>query len=210
MNWFECLGKVLMDELTNIVSQPASPEEEIECYISEKRSTAMALNMTVGNVPPIQAKILKKQLAVLKKEIAEAEAKRDVLLRQLNKANNKLQTATGAVRSPFERMEEKVREAEEAAQIAHALIQQQNASDADLEQRFTSLETMNSQLRFEKLKKVIVEQLEVDPDTVIPQANFANDLNADQLDGIELVMAVEEEFDIDLPDNIAEHITTVQ
>ncbi|HEY9675638.1 MAG TPA: acyl carrier protein [Waterburya sp.] len=63
---------------------------------------------------------------------------------------------------------------------------------------------------FERLKKLVVEQLEVDPDAVTPQANFANDLNADELDAVELVRAVEEDFDIELPDGITEEITTVQ
>ncbi len=65
-------------------------------------------------------------------------------------------------------------------------------------------------LIFEKLKEIIIEQLKVAPDAVTPQANFANDLNADQLDGVELVMAVEEEFDIEIPDEVVEHIATVQ
>ena len=70
---------------------------------------------------------------------------------------------------------------------------------------------MNRQtLVFERLKKIIIEQLEVAPDAVTPQANFFNDLNADHLDGVELVMAVEEEFDIEIPDEAAECIATVQ
>ncbi|MBD0346518.1 MAG: hypothetical protein ICV55_08655 [Coleofasciculus sp. C3-bin4] len=141
MNWFECLTKVLIDELTSVVTQPVSPEEEIERYISEKRSTAMALNMTIENVAPKQARILKKQLALLKEEIAEAEVKRDALLSRLNRADNRMQVATNPARNPFERMEEKVKEAEEAAQVAYSMIQQQNASNADLDQRFARLET---------------------------------------------------------------------
>jgi acyl carrier protein len=70
---------------------------------------------------------------------------------------------------------------------------------------------MNPQaLIFERLKKVIVEQLEVDPNCVRPQANFANDLNANESDSVELLMAVEEEFDIDLPDRFNEEVSTVQ
>ena len=61
-----------------------------------------------------QAKILEKQLAALKLELSQAEAKRDALLRRQNKANNGSQLATGAVKNPFERMEEKVREVEKA------------------------------------------------------------------------------------------------
>lgn len=63
---------------------------------------------------------------------------------------------------------------------------------------------------FERVKKIVAEQLEVEPSKVIPQANFANDLGADSLDTVELVMALEEEFDIEIPDEEAEKITTVQ
>lgn len=63
---------------------------------------------------------------------------------------------------------------------------------------------------FEKVKKIVTEQLSVEPDNVTPQANFANDLGADSLDTVELVMALEEEFDIEIPDEAAEQITTVQ
>ncbi|MFB2769123.1 acyl carrier protein [Pelatocladus sp. BLCC-F211] len=63
---------------------------------------------------------------------------------------------------------------------------------------------------FEKVKEIVVEQLGVEPEQVTPQANFANDLNADSLDTVELVMALEEEFDIEIPDEAAEKITTVQ
>ncbi|NWF59453.1 MAG: acyl carrier protein [Fischerella sp.] len=63
---------------------------------------------------------------------------------------------------------------------------------------------------FEKVKKIVVEQLEVEAEKVTPQASFANDLNADSLDTVELVMALEEEFDIEIPDEAAEKIATVQ
>jgi acyl carrier protein len=63
---------------------------------------------------------------------------------------------------------------------------------------------------FEKVKKIVADQLSVDADTVTPQSNFANDLGADSLDTVELVMALEEEFDIEIPDEAAEKITTVQ
>ncbi len=63
---------------------------------------------------------------------------------------------------------------------------------------------------FEKVKKIVTEQLSVDADKVIPQSNFANDLGADSLDTVELVMALEEEFHIEIPDEAAEKITTVQ
>jgi len=63
---------------------------------------------------------------------------------------------------------------------------------------------------FDKVKKIVIEQLSVEADNVSPQANFANDLGADSLDTVELVMALEEEFDIEIPDEAAEQITTVQ
>ncbi|MBW4629792.1 MAG: acyl carrier protein [Brasilonema octagenarum HA4186-MV1] len=63
---------------------------------------------------------------------------------------------------------------------------------------------------FDKVKKIVVEQLSVKDEQVTPQASFANDLGADSLDTVELVMALEEEFDIEIPDEAAEKITTVQ
>jgi acyl carrier protein len=63
---------------------------------------------------------------------------------------------------------------------------------------------------FEKVKKIVSEQLSVEASSVTPQANFANDLGADSLDTVELVMALEEEFDVEIPDEAAEQITTVQ
>ena len=63
---------------------------------------------------------------------------------------------------------------------------------------------------FEKVKKIVVEQLGVEADDVKPEASFANDLGADSLDTVELVMALEEEFDIEIPDDAAEGIATVQ
>lgn len=60
-----------------------------------------------------------------------------------------------------------------------------------------------------KVKEIIVEQLGVKPEEVNPQAHFVNDLGADSLDTVELVMALEEEFDLEIPDEEAEKITTV-
>ena len=62
----------------------------------------------------------------------------------------------------------------------------------------------------ERVKKIIVEQLGVKDDEVINTASFVEDLGADSLDTVELVMAFEEEFDIEIPDGEAEKITTVQ
>lgn len=67
---------------------------------------------------------------------------------------------------------------------------------------------MNPEI-LEKVKKIVVEQLEVEEDQVTPEASFATDLGADSLDTVELVMALEEEFDIEIPDEVAEQIDTV-
>lgn len=63
---------------------------------------------------------------------------------------------------------------------------------------------------FTRVKKIVTEQLEVKDHEVKPEDNFTNDLGADSLDTVELVMALEEEFDIEIPDEAAEGITTVQ
>ena len=62
----------------------------------------------------------------------------------------------------------------------------------------------------ETVKRIITEQLGVDADKVIPEASFIDDLGADSLDTVELVMALEEEFDQEIPDEDAEKIRTVQ
>ncbi len=62
----------------------------------------------------------------------------------------------------------------------------------------------------EKVKKIIVEQLGVDEEEVTEKASFVDDLGADSLDTVELVMAFEEEFDLEIPDEDAEKITSVQ
>jgi acyl carrier protein len=62
----------------------------------------------------------------------------------------------------------------------------------------------------ERVKKIIVEQLGVDEAEVKHEASFVDDLGADSLDTVELVMALEEEFDTEIPDDEAEKITTVQ
>jgi acyl carrier protein len=63
---------------------------------------------------------------------------------------------------------------------------------------------------FDKVQKIVSEQLGVDEAEVKPEASFANDLGADSLDTVELVMALEEEFNIEIPDEAAEGIATVQ
>ena len=62
----------------------------------------------------------------------------------------------------------------------------------------------------DKIKEIIVEQLGVKPEEVVAEASFVDDLGADSLDTVELVMAFEEEFGTEIPDEDAEKITTVQ
>ena len=62
----------------------------------------------------------------------------------------------------------------------------------------------------DRVKKIVVEQLGVAEDQVTPDASFVDDLGADSLDTVELVMALEEEFDTEIPDDEAEKITTVK
>jgi acyl carrier protein len=63
---------------------------------------------------------------------------------------------------------------------------------------------------FSKVKSIVAEQLSVEEDRVTPDANFQNDLSADSLDVVEMVMALEEAFDVEIPDEAAEEIKTVQ
>ena len=63
---------------------------------------------------------------------------------------------------------------------------------------------------FARFRKCAVEVLSVSEDQVVPEARFGDDLDADSLDLVELVMALEEEFDTEIPDEDAEKITTVQ
>ncbi|MDR3089594.1 MAG: acyl carrier protein [Desulfobulbaceae bacterium] len=62
----------------------------------------------------------------------------------------------------------------------------------------------------QKMIDIIVEQLNVEKDKVVPGASFVDDLGADSLDLVELIMAMEEGFDIEIPDEDAEKISTVQ
>ena len=68
---------------------------------------------------------------------------------------------------------------------------------------------MSTEEDFEKVKEIIVEQLGVAEASVTMEASFIDDLGADSLDIVELVMALEEEFDIEIPDADAEKVTTV-
>ncbi|MBD5168155.1 MAG: acyl carrier protein [Helicobacter sp.] len=62
---------------------------------------------------------------------------------------------------------------------------------------------------FEEVKAIVVEQLNVEEAIVKPESKFTEDLNADSLDVVELVMAIEEKFGVEIPDNEAEKIKTV-
>ena len=68
---------------------------------------------------------------------------------------------------------------------------------------------MNSEEVFDKVKEIIVEQLGVAENTVTLESSFIDDLGADSLDIVELIMALEEEFDMEIPDADAEKIVTV-
>ena len=68
---------------------------------------------------------------------------------------------------------------------------------------------MNTEEVFEKVKEIIVEQLGVSETSVTMEASFIDDLGADSLDIVELVMALEEEFDMEIPDADAEKVVTV-
>ncbi len=61
----------------------------------------------------------------------------------------------------------------------------------------------------DKVKKIIVDQLGVDENEITPEASFIDDLGADSLDTVELIMAFEEEFGLEIPDEEAEKLTTV-
>ncbi|EFE22531.1 acyl carrier protein [Edwardsiella tarda ATCC 23685] len=78
-------------------------------------------------------------------------------------------------------------------------------AQASFDRKFKSMSTIE-----ERVKKIIVEQLGVKEDEVVNSASFVDDLGADSLDTVELVMALEEEFDTEIPDEEAEKITTVQ
>lgn len=65
------------------------------------------------------------------------------------------------------------------------------------------------QMVFEKVKEIIIEQLGVEEDDVTMESSFIDDLGADSLDIVELIMALEEEFDLEIPDEEAEKIATV-
>ena len=69
---------------------------------------------------------------------------------------------------------------------------------------------MTNEELFKSIKQMIVYQLGVDEDTITEDSSFVDDLNADSLDMVELVMAMEQEFDIEIPDDVAEKVATVK
>ena len=72
------------------------------------------------------------------------------------------------------------------------------------------LEIMSSEEIFEKVKNIIVDLLQVSEDSVTLQSQFIDDLGADSLDLVELIMGIEEEFNIEIPDGEAEKVVTVE
>lgn len=69
---------------------------------------------------------------------------------------------------------------------------------------------MSTTETFERVKAIVAEQLSVEAEKITPQSVFLEDLGADSLDTVELVMALEEEFEIEIPDEAAEKIASVQ
>ena len=69
---------------------------------------------------------------------------------------------------------------------------------------------MSNEELLNSIKQMIVDQLGVDEDTITEDSSFVDDLNADSLDMVELVMAMEQEFDIEIPDDVAEKVVTVK
>jgi acyl carrier protein len=68
---------------------------------------------------------------------------------------------------------------------------------------------MNKEEIFEKVKSIIIDQLSVNEENITMEATFVDDLSADSLDIVELIMSLEEQFEIEIPDNDAEKIVTV-
>lgn len=62
---------------------------------------------------------------------------------------------------------------------------------------------------FEKIKELIVEQLDVDPELITNETDFMKDLEADSLDAVEIILGVEDEYGIEIPDEVAENFTKV-
>ena len=108
------------------------------------------------------------------------------------------------------------RRGSDAAQASKSIDKITNCFTCDAVTRELSLPLPNKPTEFmadktteEKVKDIIVEQLGVNPEQVTPQASFIEDLGADSLDIVELVMAFEEEFSVEVPDEDAEKLQTV-
>lgn len=82
-------------------------------------------------------------------------------------------------------------------------------SPAFLPRAYSTALSMSAELEA-KVKDIIVEQLGVEADKVVPEASFIDDLGADSLDTVELIMAIEEEFDTEIPEEEATSIATVK
>jgi len=98
--------------------------------------------------------------------------------------------------------------------ITYIIVYKDNKFVINVLDRLTKMEggeliSMNSEEVFEKVKSIIVEQLGVAETAVTLEASFIDDLGADSLDIVELVMALEEEFDMEIPDSDAEKVVTV-
>ena len=68
---------------------------------------------------------------------------------------------------------------------------------------------MKKEEMLSRLKEIIIDRLDVEEDQIVPEASFVEDLGADSLDIVELIMGIEEEFDIEIPDEDAEKLTSV-
>lgn len=89
--------------------------------------------------------------------------------------------------------------------FSNILYTTKTIAQASFDGKFNSMSTIE-----ERVKKIIIEQLGVKQEEVLNNSSFVEDLGADSLDTVELVMALEEEFDTEIPDEEAEKITTVQ
>ncbi len=75
--------------------------------------------------------------------------------------------------------------------------------------KYLIVEVLEVKKVFDRIKTIIVDQLGIDGNKVTPESSFIDDLGADSLDMVELIMAIEEEFEIEVPEEEAENITTV-
>jgi acyl carrier protein len=91
----------------------------------------------------------------------------------------------------------------------HEVIVEEEINSSDQYQNKSEVEAVDNQV-FNIVKKIFVEQLEVEPKDVTLEARIGQDLGADSLDAVELVMALEEEFDIEIPDEVAQDIRTIK